>query len=1422
MSSYLKKQTLVKPANFLSFVGFVLYLLTSGQPAIANLQDGKVVWKSDRVNPPQLFVQNVSQPYNRRQVTSDIGTGDWLEVRHPDWSPNGQYIVYVGQDIIVGDNPNDNIVDVLKVIDDQGTLQPCASYYALDLMGVQSISYPYWSNDGKRIAFTYYQNWGERGIGVIEFDTPYDFCGNHTTYTVVPLGVAPGDLDATDPVFSPYDTHIYFHADSDFMRGGIYRVPATGGTPTPISDNNGAPIELGFQISISPDGERLIYNSEQWRNDPVSYLDEELMQVDLLTNIITQITQEPGNQYGNFAKGGSGEFIMQSNTQPGLNNELYLQENATQNATRIHLDIGDPGNAYDDDSAGWWISAAHASSCLYGIDSGINNNFTTTLYDIDPITGLAFNPRNTGIGNAIGLEWGPGGNFLYTVTTAFGTSSNPDSLYRINPTTGVSQFVGFLNIGTIFEGDLAVHPSTGVLYGIGGVGSFGETLYTIDWNGQANIKGHPAGPNSDYSYLSFHDNGTLYAIDNTMTPGQLPTQLVTLNPATGQILTSQTLTPALGGSGGMDFDPATGLFSVVDGQEAGSVYAGARALYTLNTTLPALALRGPTGLTDHFSGVVGCAPTSCTTPPPNMVAWWPLDETSGTTAAELVNSNDGTHHNGPVPVPGMVDGGLQFDGVDDYVQVPDNHFLDLGAGQFTIDFWIYPKLGETMGTVIRKGVPTGPLILASAGYHLFYNNGHFLAFFSNGSSGFQMDLSPNFTHHADPGEWTFVAVTIDLPAQQVKLYIDGVFAKATSIPSFSNISNSEPLIIGGYELGPSTDRNFNGILDEIEFFNRVITQSEIQDIYNAGSYGKCQELVHVPWDRRPCIGESSVTINATVCNNSIVPQTYQLSSISPSSFDSQCNFIPTPPVINYTVLSPTPLIVNPGQCDAFLVRIDMPAGMTGSDTACYMAIGNNVNTGLNLSNEGSILGPTQWCLTSDQAVLNALDLSQPTGVIINVTNTGDTAELLDYTLVPVRSDMDESREVSLSLNGQEPGNGISGELFLDAGESGEISFIAALTQADPFSVIEAILMTDLDGDGIQDPLYSTAFLYRVIGGDDNEGNDDVIIDFGPGIGLSAFVSNSDWVMLHNMSPESMVTGDIDGNGQDDVIVDFGSQGILVWMNNSTWVPLHTLSPESMVTGDIDGNGLDDVIIDFGSPYGIWLWMNNSSWVKLHPLSPESMTTGDMDGNGLDDVIIDFGEPYGIWIRMNNSSWTQLHSLSSQSMTTGDMDGNGLDEVIIDFGSPYGIWVRMNNSSWTQLHSLSANSMITGDMDGNGLDEVIIDFGSPYGIWVRMNNSTWVKLHSLSPQSMTTGDMDSNGLDDVIIDFGSPNGIWVRMNNSNWVQLHTISGEGMVTGNIDGLASVSSNTNTTTQEIPAAELDNAEPLPEAEPMPLPTE
>jgi hypothetical protein len=78
----------------------------------------------------------------------------------------------------------------------------------------------------------------------------------------------------------------------------------------------------------------------------------------------------------------------------------------------------------------------------------------------------------------------------------------------------------------------------------------------------------------------------------------------------------------------------------------------------------------------------------CITPPSGMVAWWPLDETSGPTAHDISGyANNGTWMNSPAPVNGKVAVALSFNGSNS-VDVPDHSELNFGTSDFSIDLWI--------------------------------------------------------------------------------------------------------------------------------------------------------------------------------------------------------------------------------------------------------------------------------------------------------------------------------------------------------------------------------------------------------------------------------------------------------------------------------------------------------------------------------------------------------------------------------------------------------------------------------------------------------------------------------------------------------------------------------------------------------------
>jgi uncharacterized repeat protein (TIGR03803 family) len=213
------------------------------------------------------------------------------------------------------------------------------------------------------------------------------------------------------------------------------------------------------------------------------------------------------------------------------------------------------------------------------------------------------------------------------------------------------------------------------------------------------------------------------------------------------------------------------------------------------------------------------APKSCVTPPAGLISWWSGDGHAG----DIQGSNNGTLQNGAMATgAGKVGQAFSFDGVNDCVSVA-NHATLNGFSSATIDAWI--KLNTVSGrqAIISK-VPAGE-------YYLLVNNGR-LSFENDnlGAGAFTGAtlLSANLWYH--------VAVTYD--GVNTRLYVNGV-EDGNRAGVWSN-ANTQPLTIG--QRGSNEDF-FNGLIDEVEIFNRALSVVDIQSLYNAGSFGKCKPVL---------------------------------------------------------------------------------------------------------------------------------------------------------------------------------------------------------------------------------------------------------------------------------------------------------------------------------------------------------------------------------------------------------------------------------------------------------------------------------------------------------------------------------------------------------------------------------------------------
>jgi Tol biopolymer transport system component len=211
---------------------------------------------------------------------------------------------------------------------------------------------------------------------------------------------------------------------------------------------------------------------------------------------------------------------------------------------------------------------------------------------------------------------------------------------------------------------------------------------------------------------------------------------------------------------------------------------------------------------------------------PSLIGAWQLDEGSGTTGFDSSPTHsDLTLLNGAAWVPGNAGTALGFDGVNDVARaVGSNAFDALNA--LTVSAWIRPNSpGEAgKGRIVDKANGVTP----TNGW-VFYLSGD-----GTGLS-FLVDFSStNLARTAAAGSiamntWQHVAVTWDgsTSASGVHIYVNG---SEVSYSGSTNATGSrandalEELKVGNDK---STARTFNGVIDVVQVWNRVLSPVEI-------------------------------------------------------------------------------------------------------------------------------------------------------------------------------------------------------------------------------------------------------------------------------------------------------------------------------------------------------------------------------------------------------------------------------------------------------------------------------------------------------------------------------------------------------------------------------------------------------------------
>ena len=209
---------------------------------------------------------------------------------------------------------------------------------------------------------------------------------------------------------------------------------------------------------------------------------------------------------------------------------------------------------------------------------------------------------------------------------------------------------------------------------------------------------------------------------------------------------------------------------------------------------------------------------------------WKLDENSGTTPQDSSgNANHGVMSPAPAWTTGNIGSALNFDGVDDIVNCSSGSTLDQ-LPAMTVAAWIK---ADTMGAggfgrIVQKGTGGG-------------GGWRFLLFGTN-----QLQLAVDYgttdlnrisaVNALSTGVWTHVVATWtgSATATNVQLYVDGVEVSyaTTTNASGTRASDAAANLYIGNESGGT--RAFDGALDDVRVYNRVLSAAEITAIHRAG------------------------------------------------------------------------------------------------------------------------------------------------------------------------------------------------------------------------------------------------------------------------------------------------------------------------------------------------------------------------------------------------------------------------------------------------------------------------------------------------------------------------------------------------------------------------------------------------------------
>lgn len=236
-------------------------------------------------------------------------------------------------------------------------------------------------------------------------------------------------------------------------------------------------------------------------------------------------------------------------------------------------------------------------------------------------------------------------------------------------------------------------------------------------------------------------------------------------------------------------------------------------------------------------GLAGiAAPASPAVPSSDgLIGYWPGEDN----AADAVGSSDGDMRQGATFGEGIVGRAFSFDGVNGYVDIPNN--LPSSMDAITVEAWV------NFASLKSKGIKGGLFADAIVVMHDWWVSKEVFVLRTTGSlpglNRFEFAVMDGASNSGgivrgpipETNQWYHVVGTYD--GSFVSLFLNGDLFREKAWSGSIPIDNRQPIWVVRDQ---TNEGRTDGRIDEVKIYNRALSAAEIKESYDAGSAGKSQ------------------------------------------------------------------------------------------------------------------------------------------------------------------------------------------------------------------------------------------------------------------------------------------------------------------------------------------------------------------------------------------------------------------------------------------------------------------------------------------------------------------------------------------------------------------------------------------------------